>query len=156
MTRWIAIATAALVAAAGGGAAAKDIPGGGLTVEEVAEWLGAQGYKADLEKVEGETHVASAADGVNFDIYMYDCKDQGRCSALQFSAGFDLTDGTDLDTVNSWNKANRYVKAHLDETKDPFFQYDVNLSPGGTYEALDDDFGVWLMQLPKIKAQIDW
>lgn len=158
MKHVIAAAAAALVwACAANGAAAKDIPAGGLTVQEVAAWLKAKGYRADLEQTdEGEKYVASAAEGVNFEIYMYDCKGAARCTSLQFHIGFGMESDLSVDRINSWNRENRYVKAYLDDEKDPYFQYDANLSPGGTYEALDDDLGVWLGFLPNIKSHIDW
>ena len=58
--------------------------------------------------------------------------------------------------VNAWNSGKRFVDCFLDDEGDPWFTYDINLSPGGTREALDDNFGVWLSFLPDMKDVAGW
>ena len=156
MKRGITTAAAALVlAASAAGAQARDIPAGGLTVDDVAAWLQQAGYKGALSKSDdGERYVSSAAEGVNFQVYMYDCKDGPRCASMQFSVVFDLYKGLTTDKINQWNRDKRYIKAYIDSEGDPWGQYDVNLSPGRTYEGLDDDFAVWRQTLPVFKTFI--
>jgi hypothetical protein len=67
---------------------------------------------------------------------------------------FDLDKGLTADKINEWNLGKRYIKAYIDSEGDPWGQYDVNLSPGRTYEGLDDDFGVWRLTLPVFKSFI--
>ena len=149
----IAMLVAALVA---GPASAAELPKGGLTIEEMQTWLRDAGYKADLKTEDDTSRIASATEGVNFDVYMYDCAKDKRCASLQFRAGFDLTEAMAPAKANEWNTKKRYAKVYLDDESDPYLEYDANLSPGGTYEALKDDFGVWQNMISEFKDFIDW
>jgi hypothetical protein len=138
-----------------GPALAAAIPDEGLTLGEVATWLQRSGYKAEVKGSGEKATLASAADGLNFEIEMYDCV-AGRCKSMQFGASFDFEDAMTLDRANEWNLKKRYAKVYIDDTGDPIVQYDVNLSPGGSYEALDDDFGVWRMMMSDFADFIGW
>jgi hypothetical protein len=155
-----AAATATALAFSAGAASARDIPSGGLTVDEVSAWLRDTGYKAEIKTSKtGEKYISSAAEGVSFEIYMYDCKSD-RCASMQLAAGFDLADPGlkgGAAKINEWNQSKRYIKAYIDSTGDPWAQYDVNLSPGETYEGLEDSFkNVWVSSLPDFKKFIGW
>ena len=136
-------------------ATAANLPTGGMTVQEVAAWLQKAGYKAELKGSGEDAYVASATDGVNFEINMYDCE-KSRCASVQFQASFNLTDAMSPARANEWNTTKRYAKLYVDSEGDPYLQYDANVSPGGTYEALDDDFGVWRAMLGDFLEFIDW
>ena len=160
-------AAVAALALAGGSAQAQNaapktgpIAAGGMTLPEVAAWLQDQGYKAEIAQTQtNEKYIKSGAEGVNFDIYMYDCK-ADRCGSIQFSAGFNMTKPGltgGATKINEWNTTKRYIKGYIDSDNDPWIQYDVNLSPGETYEALDDNFkNVWISSLPDFKKFIGW
>jgi len=148
---------AACLAASAGPAAARDIPAGGLTLDETVAWLRRAGYPATPHPEDGvHPYVSSKLGTADFAVRLYDCKTGGRCASLQFTAGFDLANGLSLDRVNAWNMEKRYVKAYLDDERDPFAGYDINLSPGVTYEALDDAFLLWRSFLPDFTAFIGW
>ncbi|NEX93372.1 YbjN domain-containing protein [Caulobacter sp. 17J65-9] len=156
MKRVMAAATAALVLCAANGAAAKDIPAAGISAQELVGWLKAKGMKAEVTKSDdGSVYVSTADQGINFDIDLYDC-DAGRCRAIQFSMSFDLKDGLSLSKANTWNREKRYLKLYLDDQNDPIFQYDMNVAPGVTYEALDDTFATWTGFIPSVLEYIDW
>ena len=55
---------------------------------------------------------------------------------------------------NGWNSEKLYIDCFVDEEGDPWFTYDVNLSPGGTRDALDDAFAVWLSFVPDMQSMI--
>lgn len=133
------------------------LPDGGVTAGEVRAALQAKGFKAEVTKdSEGDPLIRSAADGSNFSIYFYDCDKSGRCVAIQFSAGFDLTKGTTLEVVNTWNKDRRFGKAYLDDERDPYLEYDIDLEHGATTEALENVVDVWESVLPTFKKHIDF
>ena len=137
-------------------AGATDLPKGGMSVQEIQSWLTGAGYKAEIAKDgEGDSYLKSATDGVGFEIHFYDCK-QDRCASLQFIAGFDIDGKLDMAKVNAWNDGKRYVDCFIDEEGDPWFTYDINLAPGGTREALDDEFALWIGFVPDMKAHIGW
>ena len=139
-----------------GAAQAAPLPAGGMTVKEVQTWLLDNGYKAEaVKESDGDGYVRSAADGVNFQVHVYDCV-KARCASIQMVAGFDVEQKLSAEKVNAWNGAKRFVTSYIDDEGDPWFTYDINLSPGGTREALDDNFGVWLSFLPDMKQLAGW
>jgi len=126
-----------------GMAAAKDLPASGMTAQEVANWLQEKGYKAEIGKADnGRPKIASATQGVNFFVRFYDQKDD-RWASIQFVAGFSTNGTYTLEKANDWNSANRWVTASKDKENDPWISQDVDLSPGGSYELLSDEFQIW-------------
>jgi hypothetical protein len=126
-----------------GAASARDIPAAGFTVNDVVTWLQSKGYKAEIvTATDGKQHVSSASNGVNFGIYMFDCKG-ATCGSMQFSAGFATHGKFDMSQMNTWNRDSRWARGYFDSVNDPWVEYDVDLTPGGTYELLDDEFATW-------------
>jgi hypothetical protein len=126
-----------------GMAAAKDLPAGGMTGQDVADWLQSQGYRAEIGRADnGRPKVASATQGTSFYVRFYDCQGD-RCASIQFTAGFDTKGAYSVDKANDWNTANRWVTSSMDKENDPWISQDIDLSPGGTYELLNDELKVW-------------
>lgn len=124
-------------------AAATSIPSGGMTAQDVANWLLSKGYKADIQKMDnGRPKIASATQGVNFFIHFYDCKED-RCASIQFVAGFSTNGAYSTEKANKWNVESRWITASMDNENDPWINMDVDLWPGGSYELLNDEFQVW-------------
>jgi hypothetical protein len=146
------IAAGAIVAALtlgvlAGPAKARDIPTGGLTYDEVATWLRASGNPATIKPDQSagakpeERIVSSTIDGVNYDIYFYGCAD-GRCDSIQYAAGWPSSPGS-LDRIAAWNLTKRYIRAYSTSGGQYWAEYDVDVSPGGTYELLDHSLVRW-------------
>ena len=136
---------------------AKDLPAKGMTAEQVASWLQDDGYKAQVStNKDGSKTVGTAADGSNFFIDMYDCNNTPTCTAIQFSIGFDSKGAWNATKMNEWNSTKRWVKAYVDDKDDPWLQMDIDLSPGGTQEGLDDQFAIWRDMLTSFKKYINW
>ena len=153
----LASAVALTMAFASNVALAKDLPPGGFTVEDVAKWLQGAGYKAEIQTAkDGSSNVYSASDGVGFHVYMYDCKNGPRCGSIQFSVGFDTKGAWTAGKMNSWNSGNRWVRSYVDDANDPWVEMDVDLSPGGSWENLNDEFAVWRDMLGRFKQYINW
>lgn len=114
------------------------------------------GYRAQLTKDgRGDPLIRSASMGVNYAIYFYGCKNGTKCSEIQFSAAFDLVDGTSMAVINEWNISRRYGKAYLDEESDPFLDMDVNLWGGGISPAtFKDDLEIWNELLVEFRAHL--
>lgn len=149
------IAASAAVLVLSGGAASAQPHKDGMTVKEIQAWLLESGYKAELKKDDGEGYISSSAEGVSFEVYPNDCR-QGRCASMQMVAAFNMKEKLTAQKANEWNAAKRYVDCYIDNEGDPWFTYDINVSPGGTRAALDDNFSVWLSFLPDIKQHIGW
>ncbi|HVW92230.1 MAG TPA: YbjN domain-containing protein [Devosia sp.] len=136
---------------------AKDLPAGGLSVDDIAKWLQDAGYKAEVQTAkDGSKSVYSAADGTGFYVDFYDCKNGPNCASIQFSVGFDTKGQFNATKMNDWNSNNRWVRAYVDEKDDPWLDMDVDLSPGGTWEGLTDEFAVWRDMLVSFKKFINW
>jgi hypothetical protein len=137
-------------------ASAKAIPAGGVTIGEIQAWLQGEGYKAAVQKAnDGSAYLASAADGQDFNIYFYDCK-SGRCGSVQFSEGFNTKGAFNAAKMNQFNAGSRWVRAYVDKVNDPWVELDVDLTPGGSYELLDDEFAIWRERLAAFRKYINW
>src|ERR1700722_12858798 len=147
-------ALAALAAAAGllalaAPAMARDLPTGGMTATELARWMGEKGFPAQGKPnptTPGDQIVSSATDGINVDIYLYDCSGSGdarRCTSMQYAAGSTANASYNSTKVNEWNRTHRYIKAYLTASGALYGEYDLDVSPGCTYEMLEDCLGNW-------------
>jgi hypothetical protein len=121
----------------------RSIPDGGLTIEEMAAWLEGEGYAVKFVTGEsGKRHIETNTQGSPLNIFFGACKGD-RCAALEFTAGFSTHGKFDISQINGWNYDNRWCRAYYDSDKDPWLKMNIDLSPGGTYEALSDRFGIW-------------
>lgn len=125
---------------------------------KIAATLQEAGYKAELtQDDQGDPKIKSSAGGANYSIYFYGCANNKHCQSIQFSAGFDLTNGTTLEVVNDWNTKKRYGKVYLDADKDPYIEMDVNLAYGGvSRKGFLDTLDSWDRLLSDFQAHIDW
>lgn len=133
-------------------ASARDLPSGGVTREEVADWLRGRGMTANVHNDDrGERIISSNIAGVNFDVYFYACN-QDRCASIQYAAGWTpLAQGTQAN-INAWNKDKRYVRAYLDNSNNVWGEYDIDVSPGGTWEQMDASMERWKSQIAQFKS----
>jgi hypothetical protein len=119
------------------------IPEGGLTVEELATWLGNEGYAVKFVTSEsGKRHIETNTQGTPLNIFFGDCKGE-RCASLELAAGFSTGGKFDTTQINAWNYDNRWCRAYYDNVNDPWLRMNIDLWPGGTYEALSDRFETW-------------
>jgi len=152
----LAVACAAAIAAIviSTPAPAKDIPGGGMTVQDVANWLLSEGYQAKIVTGnDGQQTISSSSGGINFHVGFYDCKG-ARCGSIQFFAGFDTKGALNPVKMNDWNHTERWARAYVDKTNDPWIEMDVDITPGGTFELLSDEFATWRSVLDHFKTFI--
>jgi hypothetical protein len=157
-TKFGAIAGAAALAwlVLGNVAMARDLPDHGMTIEELVTWLKDGGYSAIIQNEDdGSRSIYSSTNNQNFHIYVYDCKDD-RCASIQFSSGFDTKGTFNTKKMNDWVRDNRWTRAYVDKSNDPWVEFDVDLAPGGTYEMLDDEFGIWRDSLKHFRKYIGW
>ena len=145
----------ALMGAAACPALAADLPAKGMSVKQVQAWIEESGYEAQVGKDDGDEFLKVHTEDGNFEVHFYDCKD-GACASIQLIAGFDVDGKITLEQANAWNDSKRYIDCFIDDEGDPWFTYDINLSPGGTRAALDDNLGVWLNFLPDMRSHIGW
>lgn len=133
-------------------AALRPIPDGGLTIEELAAWLQNEGYTVDFHTGEsGKRHIITKTQGSPLNIFLGDCKGE-RCASLELASGFSTGGKFDTSQINTWNYDNRWCRAYYDDVKDPWLRMNVDLSPGGTYEALSERLAIWNRTLGRFIA----
>ena len=134
------IAAAVLIA---GAAHATPLPEGGLSLSETMVWLQGQGYDPSQEKgTDGSTHLLFNYNGVKLGVYLYDCSG-ARCGSIQFAVGWATHGKFDISQMNRWNRQKRWCRGYFDAENDPWLEMDVDLTPGGTYELLNDNFATY-------------
>jgi hypothetical protein len=144
------MATAVLAAALVTGAArATPIPDSGVTMSEIRGWLQGLGY-APTEENSTDTSVPGVAathlmvdyEGAKLGVYLFDCK-SGRCGSVQFATGWSTHGKFDTSQMNHWNSTNRWCRGYFDSENDPWLEMDVDLTPGGSYELLNDNLATY-------------
>ena len=130
----------------------RPIPDGGLTMEEVVAWLEGAGYsaKVTIGTNSGRPHIDTNVQDTPVTV-MSDPKG-GRCDYLNFVAGFSANGKFDIAQINAWNYDNRWCTAYYDDVNDPWLGMCIALSPGGTYESLNDQFNTWNRTLGRFIA----
>ena len=124
-------------------ASMRPIPDGGLTIEEVSAWLEGEGYAVKFVTGEsGRPHIETNSQGFPLNIFLGNCKSE-RCASLELAAGFSTGGKFDVSQINGWNYDNRWCRAYYDDDKDPWLRMNIDLWPGGTYEALGARFETW-------------
>lgn len=133
-------------------AGARDLSQAGLSRADVVAWLQSRGYQARIvhDDVAGADYVASADSGVNYGIYFYNCNAQEVCTAIQYAVSWSGT-GTTAERLNEWNRDFRYVRAYLDRYNNVFGEYDLDVAPGGTWEALNQSLDRWNYAMAEFK-----
>ena len=103
---------------------------------------------------EGDPMVTATLDGVTYQVFMYDCHGGSRCTSIQFTAGFDLADGTTLATLNDWNRRTRFANAWRDDEDDPWLELDLDLEAGTTEAQVVEYIELWEHLLAEFRQQI--
>jgi len=131
----------------------RPIPDGGLTMEEVVAWLEGAGYsaKVTIGTNSGRPHIDTNVQDTPVTV-MFDPKG-GRCDYLNFVAGFSANGKFDIAQINAWNYDNRWCTPYYDDVNDPWLGMCIALSPGGTYESLNDQFNTWNRTLGRFIAK---
>lgn len=126
--------------------------------ETLVQALQAAGYSAKLEKdPTGDPMIKSAVNGHPFRIVFYGCKANENCATVTFAAGFDKKSATGLDSINEWNRKNRFGRAYLDDEGDPLLGMDVDLDDGGMSRALfTDNLEFWTAVTGAFQKHIGW
>ena len=116
------------------------------------------GYKAELgtDKV-GDPMISSGYSGSTFQVFFYNCTDHKACVTVQFHAGYDFNEALPLETLNAWNKSQRFGRAYLDKEDDPIVEMDVDLDDGGIAPLLFiDNLEFWTSSLGKFETHIGY
>lgn len=115
-----------------------------------------RGYVAELTTDQtGDPMIRSAASGTNFQVLFYNCTDHRDCATVQFHVGYDLKTATSLESINEWNRSQRFGSAHLDKENDPILEMDVDLDDGGISPLLFiDNLEFWTSAMGRFEKHI--
>jgi hypothetical protein len=103
------------------------------TPDRLAAILQEMGYRADLgTDNQGDPLITTAFSGITTSLYFYSCTDGADCKVIQFSAGFDLTEGISDTAINEWNRNKLFGTSYRDDDSDPWLKQTINLQAGVT------------------------
>ncbi|HEX6740819.1 MAG TPA: YbjN domain-containing protein [Sphingomicrobium sp.] len=116
------------------------------------------GYSAQLTTDDtGDPMIRSAAGGTNFQVLFYNCTNHRECATVQFHVGYDLKTAPSLESINEWNRSQRFGSAHLDKENDPILEMDVDLDDGGLSQMLFiDNVEFWTSALGRFEKHIGY
>lgn len=125
--------------------------------ESVAEAIQDMGYKAELTTDSyGDPMIQSASGGINFVINFYNCDNNINCSDLHFVVIFDLINGIEPYSLNSWNKERLIGMSYADDENDPVLQHYVASVDGMSRSNFVATFSQWTESLADFTDYIDW
>jgi hypothetical protein len=150
------IGLVALFSAASAGGAEQLVRG--QDPQTLVRAMQANGYTAQLTvDSTGDPMIRSAAGGTNFQVLFYNCTDHRECATVQFHVGYDLKTAPSLESINDWNRSQRFGSAHLDKENDPILEMDVDLDDGGLSPLLFiDNLEFWTSALGRFEKHIGY
>ncbi|KPA23102.1 hypothetical protein shim_13960 [Shimia sp. SK013] len=124
----------------------------------VVDALNEEGFDAQMDtSSSGRTRIRSSYGEVNFTIWFYGCDgDKENCTSLNFSAGFDLSDGSSYSEMNDWNRRKLVGRGYLDSEEDPFLDLYVAIDQGVSHEHFSDVLYDWTSALDEFSDFIDY
>lgn len=114
--------------------------------ETVVSALQAAGYRAKLTRDEKTKapQIASAANGYNFDIYFYGCKEGENCNSLSFWITFSKDPINSVNLANEWNSDKRFSAMSYDPKDGSLaITYDVSTVGGLNQDNFADVIDWW-------------
>ena len=126
----------------------------GSAVDDILALAQQYGEATLATQAGGQPRIAGEAGGVPYQLFFLHC-DSGICEDINFYAGFAGIKPT-MDSLNAWNRGNRFGRAYLDSDLDAVIEYDINLEHGVTRDNLNAAFGVWSLVLGEFADYIGY
>ena len=116
------------------------------------------GYKAKLTFEEGKPEIESSAAGATFYLYFQNCESKEGCEDVMVQSAYDTDkDAVSLETINKFNKDNRWARAYLDDERDPVLETDLLFAGKQMDEAaFIEGIKAWDDVLGRFHKAIDW
>ena len=126
--------------------------------ESIAAALRENGYAATLSTDSvGDPMITSDNPAGKFAVLFFNCANHQACATIQFYSGYTLDSNPTLDTINAWNRSQRFGRAYLDKVGDPILVMDVDLDDGGVSKALfQDNLQFWSSVVPAFEKHIGY
>ena len=116
------------------------------------------GYKAKLTFEEGKPEIESSAAGATFYLYFQNCESKDGCEDIMVQSAYDMAqNAVSLETINKFNKDNRWARAYLDDESDPILEYDLVFAGKQLDEStFIESVKAWDDVLGRFHKAIDW
>ena len=116
------------------------------------------GYKAKLTYDEGKPEIESSAAGATFYLYFQNCESKDGCEDVMIQSAYDMAkDAVTLETINKFNRDNRWARAYLDDEDDPVLESDLVFAGKQMDEAaFIEGVKAWDEVLGRFHKAIDW
>lgn len=126
--------------------------------QSLVKAMQANGYTAQLTTDQtGDPMIRSGAGGTNFQVFFYNCTNHRDCATVQFHSGYHLSASPSLESINEWNRSQRFGSAYLDKENDPVLNMDVDLDDGGLSPLLFiDNLEFWTSVMGRFEKQIGY
>jgi hypothetical protein len=163
---WISRAGPALAAAFGAWALAGSVayagtplPHDGMTLQEVQAWLTGLGLQSAVNTE--HSLVAVRVNNQLVGVFVSDCQTSGRCRSLQYYYGITFPNGVKPDDasaavfINGWNMRYRWVRAFVDQQRNPAMEMDFSLTPGVDSDALTTSMITFVGAMPLFSSYLN-
>jgi hypothetical protein len=126
--------------------------------QSVAGAMQQAGYRAQMDTDDtGDPLIRSAANGSDFLVFFYNCTDNTDCRTIQFYAGYSEPNTATLETMNAWNKDNRFGRAYLGDDGIARIEMDVDLDDGGLTQGLfEDNLEYWITVMARFEDYVGY
>jgi len=119
MSRLLKPLLAALLSAVAVPALADDRIVDVSNVRSVAALLQEAGYRAVIKSNDDKKfYIESAANGGNFSVNFYGCKEDANCDSFEFHAWYKKQPQYTAALANDWNESKRFLKLSIDKDGD--------------------------------------
>lgn len=141
----MAVGTAVMLATAGvGNAVAAEKTWERISAEEFLTLMESDGFAGELSvDGEGDPMVVGRLNGVEYNVYFYDCDMKKRCTSFEFHTAWVNNGSTTMQDMNNWNQSHRFGTAFLDPDGDPAVSYSFLVKGGASTELVKDCLDWW-------------
>lgn len=118
-----------------------------------------EGYRAKLVTGEGNPFIESAAAGANFTISFENCTDNRDCQDMMFQASYTRRekDPISVETINTFNRDNRWGRGYLDKQGDPRLEFDVLFTDRALSEkSFSEALSIWSSLMGTFQKSLGW
>lgn len=156
---WLAVFLLAAPAALAQEVQAKSFPPTVYSVASAPALVGIllrQDYRARFETLDdGRWRVlARTPDGRDFAIDLHKCSGPHACEDVRLWKAWDLPEGTGLEAINEWNRANRFAKAWLAETGEAVLELDYDFAGGVFQDNFLSTLDIWANAIADFESRI--
>ena len=145
----------------GAPASAPPTPVGKVSIAEPNSIIAALqrgGYRATLTYEDGAPEIESSAAGATYQLRFQNCESKDGCEDILIQSAYDLAkNAVSLETINKFNKDNRWARAYLDDEGDPIIETDLIFAGKMLDEAtFIETVKAWDDVLGRFHTAIDW